>query len=71
MLRCAPLFFYPYLRAEMSRPALDSSPWAFRALYLFAFVLIVMPALDLVTTVLPARPGDFSWRYGAFGLMAG
>lgn len=55
----------------MPRPALDSSPWAFRALYLFAFVLIVMPALDLITTVLPARPGDFSWRYGAFGLMAG
>jgi hypothetical protein len=50
---------------------LHLSPWAVRGLYLFALVLIVMPALDLITTVLPARPGDFSWRYGALGLMAG
>lgn len=55
----------------MTGSSLQPSPWAVRALYLFALVLVVMPMLDLVTTVLPARPGEFSWRYGAFGLMAG
>ncbi|MDZ7778821.1 MAG: hypothetical protein U5R14_02650 [Gemmatimonadota bacterium] len=42
-----------------------------RGLYLFAIVLMVMPLADLVSTVLPARPGDFSWRYGTLGLAAG
>ena len=55
----------------MSRNSIEISPWATRALYLFGAVLIVMPLLDLGSTVLPARPGDFSWRYGVLGLMAG
>lgn len=55
----------------MNRSSPWVSPWATRALYLFGLLLIVSPAGDFVTTVLPLRPGDFSWRYGAFGLMAG
>lgn len=55
----------------MTRSSPHVSPWVPRALYVFALVLIAMPLLDFVTSVMPARPGDFSWRYGAFGLMAG
>lgn len=55
----------------MSRSSSQPSPWAIRGLYVFAFVLMVMPLVDLVSTVLPARPGDFSWRYGTLGLAAG
>lgn len=47
------------------------SPWATRALYLFAVVLITIPLLDFLSSVMPPRPGELSWRYGAFGLMAG
>lgn len=55
----------------MNRSSSHVSPWVPRALYLFALVLIAMPMLDFMTSVMPARPGDFSWRYGAMGLMAG
>lgn len=47
------------------------SPWATRGLYLFALVLVTMPLLDFVTSVMPARAGDFNWRYGALGLLPG
>lgn len=55
----------------MIRSASYVSPWVPRALYVFALVLVAMPLLDFATSVMPARPRDFSWRYGAFGLMAG
>lgn len=47
------------------------SPWAVRALYLFALVLVVSPLIDLFSTAWPLRPGDLSWRYGFVGLGAG
>jgi hypothetical protein len=37
----------------------------------FALTLVLGPVVDLVTTVLPARFGDVSWRYGFLGLGAG
>lgn len=55
----------------MSRSTPNPSPWAVGAVYLFGLVLVVSPLVDLATTVLPARPGDFTWRYGALGLAAG
>jgi hypothetical protein len=55
----------------MTRSSVQVSPWATRALYLFALVLISMPLLDFLSSVMPARAGDFSWRYGALGLLPG
>jgi len=34
-----------------------------------AVLLIASPAIDLVGAVLPARPGEISWRFGVFGLL--
>jgi len=39
--------------------------------YVLALSLVLGPLVDLVTTVLPARLGDVSWRYGFLGLAAG
>ena len=39
--------------------------------YLLAGLLIVIPMMDLVTNILPARLGDPQWRYGSLGLFAG
>ena len=36
-----------------------------------AALLIVIPLIDYVANVWPARPGDLSWRYGAEALWAG
>lgn len=55
----------------MTKSSVQVSPWATRALYLFALVLVTMPLLDFLTSVMPARAGDFNWRYGALGLFPG
>jgi len=55
----------------MNRSRLNPSALASAGLYLFGLVLVFSPAADFLTSVLPLRPGDFRWRYGAFGLMAG
>jgi prepilin signal peptidase PulO-like enzyme (type II secretory pathway) len=47
------------------------SGWATAGLYSLAFVAIFFPLLDLVTTLLPLRPTNFQWRYGALGLAPG
>lgn len=47
------------------------SGWVAAGLYSVAFVAIFFPLLDLVTTVLPFRPTNFQWRYGALGLAPG
>jgi hypothetical protein len=47
------------------------SGWATAGLYSLAFVAIFFPMLDLITTVLPLRPTNFQWRYGALGLTPG
>lgn len=49
----------------------EVSPWVFRGLYLFAFVLVASPLADLASTVWPMRPTDLTWRYGFLGLGAG
>jgi hypothetical protein len=54
----------------MSRPS-HASPLAVSGLYVFAALLVLSPLMDLVSTVWPPRPGDFSWRYGFLGLLAG
>ena len=45
--------------------------WAVRGLYLFSFVLVFWPLVDLATNTLPMHPGDVRWRYGFSGLLAG
>ena len=47
------------------------SPLAVAGLYLFAFVLVVTPIIDLTTTVWPLRFAELNWRYGFLGLAAG
>lgn len=37
-------------------------------LYAVALVLLVSPLVDLIGAVWPARMGEVSWRFGAFGL---
>ena len=37
--------------------------------YLVAFALIVIPPFDTVMQLMPLRPGDPRWRFGAFGLL--
>ena len=49
----------------------EVSSWAVRGLYLFAFILVMWPAVDLLTNTAPIRLGDVRWRYGFAGLMAG
>ncbi len=49
----------------------DISGWVVRGLYLFAFILIFWPAVDLLTNTMPFRPGDVRWRYGFGGILAG
>ena len=39
--------------------------------YVFALTLVLGPMIDLISTVLPARVGDVTWRYGFLGLGAG
>lgn len=57
VLRRAPLILL-VPRAIMTRSSLHPSPWAVGGLHVFALMLMVMPALDLITTVLPARAGN-------------
>jgi hypothetical protein len=38
--------------------------------YLVAFALIVIPPFDTVMQLMPLRPGDPRWRFGAFGLLS-
>jgi hypothetical protein len=49
----------------------DISSWVVRGLYLFAFVLVFWPAVDLLTNTMPFRLGDVRWRYGFGGILAG
>jgi len=39
--------------------------------YVLALSMILGPLVDLITTVLPVRLGDVTWRYGFAGLAAG
>lgn len=39
--------------------------------YVLAIALVLGPLVDLITTVLPVRLGDVTWRYGFVGLGAG
>jgi hypothetical protein len=34
-----------------------------------AVLLIASPAIDLIGAIVPARPGEISWRFGVFGLL--
>jgi hypothetical protein len=34
-----------------------------------AFLLVASPAVDLIGAILPPRPAEVSWRFGAFGLL--
>lgn len=38
--------------------------------YLIALVLILVPLLDTSISLLPPRPGELSWRFGAAGLLS-
>src|SRR3954467_63008 len=38
--------------------------------YLVAFALIVIPPFDTIMQLMPLRPGDPRWRFGAFGLLS-
>jgi hypothetical protein len=39
--------------------------------YVFGLTLILGPVINLITTVLPVRVGDVTWRYGSLGMAAG
>ena len=39
------------------------------AAYLLAFALFITPLLDATTRILPMRPGDVGWRFGAMGIV--
>ena len=41
-----------------------------RAGYLLGALLVIMPLFDLVTQVLPLRPGDERWRFGVVGQLS-
>ncbi len=41
------------------------------AVHVAAVLLVLLPLGDWALNVWPARPGDFHWRYGATGLLAG
>ncbi len=47
------------------------SGWVVGGLYLFAFILVFWPAVDLLTNTAPFHLGDVRWRYGFGGLLAG
>lgn len=49
----------------------DVSRWVALGAYVLALSLVLGPAVDLITTVLPPRLGDTTWRYGSLGLAAG
>lgn len=40
------------------------------AAYLVAVLLVVIPPGDTLTQVLPVRPGDAAWRFGALGMFS-
>lgn len=40
-------------------------------LYFIALLLVVIPATDFISNVWPLQPGDFRWRFGMTGLLAG
>ena len=37
--------------------------------YLLALYLVITPLLDALTRILPVRPGEVGWRFGAMGLV--
>ncbi len=39
--------------------------------YFIAFLFVVIPATDFISNVWPLQPGDFRWRFGMTGLLAG
>ena len=39
--------------------------------YLVASMLVVIPAVDLLSNMVPLRVGDPAWRYGTLGLGSG
>lgn len=39
--------------------------------YFIAILLVVIPATDFISNVWPLQPGDFRWRFGMTGLLAG
>ena len=47
------------------------SKWAVRGLYFFTFVLVFLPAADLITNTWPVQLGSLQWRHGFMGLLAG
>ena len=49
----------------------EISRWVALSAYLLALSMVLGPLVDLVTTVLPVRLGDVTWRYGFTGLAAG
>src|SRR5262245_3727133 len=49
----------------MALPKGRSIVWA---IYAVALILLVSPLIDLIGAVWPARFGEVSWRFGAFGL---
>ncbi len=39
--------------------------------YFIALLLVLIPATDFISNVWPLQPGDFRWRFGMTGLLAG
>jgi len=40
-------------------------------LYAIALLMLILPATDFISNVWPLNPGDFRWRFGMVGLLAG
>ena len=43
--------------------------WLAPVAYLLALALVITPFLDALTRILPVRPGDVGWRFGAMGIV--
>jgi len=41
-----------------------------RSGYLLGAILVILPVFDLMTQVLPLRPGDEKWRFGVVGQLS-
>ena len=57
-----------FAQEERIRKSETDVRWLAPVAYLLALYLVITPLLEALTLVLPVRPGEVGWRFGAMGI---